>query len=189
MATTDTFWYWITAGTSATATTWTAWCNGTATDSITTSATTTSIIVWDAWSEDYADGEVVAEQRRIAEQQCQAAAIQQQRTAIKRQRQERLRMLRAKKLLKEQLNAEQRKMLADKDHFYMRSQSGKLFRIRNGRAGNVELMHDEQRIHKVLCAHPSDYCPNYDTMLAQKLMLETDEAQFMRKANVHRTYN
>jgi hypothetical protein len=38
------------------------------------------------------------------------------------------------------------------------------------------------------CAHPPDYLPDPDAWLAQMLALETDEAAFLRVANVHPTY-
>lgn len=35
------------------------------------------------------------------------------------------------------------------------------------------------------CAHPAALVPDEDTLLAQKLMLETDPREFERIANIH----
>lgn len=152
---------------------WTQWCGGTAS----TSTATSDTILWINWM----STEVVARDNP------EAVARREEEIKRKRIRDARLRrmkMLRSKKLLKEHLDAEQLAMLMDNDHFHVRCKSGQLYRINNGRVGNIDVMENGSRKHG-LCAHPEDYVPNYDTMLAQKLMLETNEDEFVRIANIH----
>ena len=178
----DVFTFWLSQGTSTSATTdteWYAWNNST---------TATSIQdVYYHWVTQVVESEEEKAKKLEARKQRELEA---ERKRIRAQRLDRIKKLRAKRLLVQQLDEDQKRMLMEKDCFYMRSEKGKLFKIKNGRSGNVYLMKDdkEDKIHQVLCAHPDAYCPNYDTMLAQKLMLETDEEQFLRTANVHRTY-
>lgn len=179
----DIFSIWVAsdATTSTTADTWYIWNTTSATTSAITTTDNSNIYI--KWVEEHAAS---VEEIIRREHAAKRARLQ----AIREQRRKRIKELRAKRLLKQHLDEEQLKMLADKDHFYVRAHSGKLYRIRKGRSGNVEQMHDDsERVHKVLCAHPNVYCPNYDTMLAQKLMLETDEAAFLAVANVHRTFH
>ncbi len=60
----------------------------------------------------------------------------------------------------------------------------KIYRIKRGRVGNIELI-DDKGIAARYCVHPSVACPDEDTMLAQKLMLENDEKELLKLANVH----
>jgi len=57
------------------------------------------------------------------------------------------------------------------------------YRINRGFTQNVELLDKDGRPMKRLCIHPEIRVPNADNMLAQKLMLETNEAEFLRLAN------
>lgn len=90
---------------------------------------------------------------------------------------------RAKKILDAHLSEEQRAQLARDRFFVVRGSAGKQYRIKHGRSGNVELLDAQGRVVERLCAHPAIYCPDEDTMLAQKLALEADEAAFYRVAN------
>lgn len=95
---------------------------------------------------------------------------------------------RASILLQEHLTDEQKAELADKRYFTLAtidSATGerRTYRIHQGRAGNVEQVDDNGRRLKRLCIHPNIACPDEDTMLAQKLWLETREAEFLRIAN------
>jgi len=58
----------------------------------------------------------------------------------------------------------------------------KTYRINKGRAGNVYLVEKGKTIYRY-CAHPREYSPEQDAMLAQLLMLRTDEERFLRTAN------
>jgi hypothetical protein len=64
--------------------------------------------------------------------------------------------------------------------------SGKRYIIKPGRSGNVVSIKDGKPIERY-CIHPNDYeMPDEDVMLAQKLLLETDEEAFLRIANMTR---
>ena len=61
--------------------------------------------------------------------------------------------------------------------------SGKKYLIKRGRVGNVFSIKDGKPVERY-CIHPSDYeIPDEDCMLAQKLMLENCEEEFLRIAN------
>jgi hypothetical protein len=90
----------------------------------------------------------------------------------------------AKRLLIECLSPEQRASLEAHNYFDVKLPSGAVYRINKGWAHNVKrLKRDGTAEHGTFCAHPSDTVPHYDNMLAQKFMLETDEAAFLRIAN------
>jgi hypothetical protein len=91
----------------------------------------------------------------------------------------------ARQLLKEVLTVEQDQQL-EKDGFFelLSVKSGHRYRINKGRAGNVQQLDDlTGKVLKKLCFHPTEYVHNYDTMVAQKLMLENDEEQVLKVAN------
>lgn len=89
----------------------------------------------------------------------------------------------AKLILSEHLTEEQRAQLAREKFFVVRGSAGRMFRVHEGRAGNVRLLSEDGRPVEQLCIHPTIACPDEDTMLAQKLAIETDEAAFYAKAN------
>ena len=91
---------------------------------------------------------------------------------------------RARELLREHLNEAQREQYERAGSFMVVAQSGRRYRIRTATTSNVR---DE--------TEGADYCmqfrsdpqclsiPLEDLMLAQKLLLECDEPQFLRIAN------
>jgi hypothetical protein len=95
---------------------------------------------------------------------------------------------RAEKLLLESLNAKQTEEYKKDKSFVVHSRSGMRYRIRHGRVANVDVVCKEGKILHKLCAHPAEYVPNPDTMLAQKLFLEHQEEEFLKVANVHKNY-
>lgn len=65
---------------------------------------------------------------------------------------------------------------------------GNLYRIYPGSVGNVHWIKSDGTVGGRLCAHPDmvdGWLPNADIALAQMLALQTNEAEFVRKANVH----
>lgn len=95
---------------------------------------------------------------------------------------------RARRLLVSMLNPDQRKELEEKNHFHLtvhsRDGAMKVYRIEHGYAGNVKLLgHDGQPV-KRYCIHADSRLPYEDQMLAQKLLLEANEAEFLRIANM-----
>lgn len=91
----------------------------------------------------------------------------------------------ARQLLREVITPEQDQQLEKDGYFELVSvKSGHRYRIHKGRAGNVQQLDDlTGNPIKKLCFHPNEYVHNYDTMVAQKLMLENDEEQVLRVAN------
>lgn len=95
---------------------------------------------------------------------------------------------RAQMLLRESLSEQQRMELAEKGYFHLDVLSAngerRRYRIRRGRAGNVQRVSlDGSQVLKTLCIHPRMMVPDEDTMLAQKLLLEAREEDFLAIAN------
>lgn len=88
---------------------------------------------------------------------------------------------RAEELLFMHLSDGQREQYLAKGYFDAPIK-GRLYRINKGRAGNVELIEAGAPKYRY-CIHPRDYTPAPDAMLAQLLMLETDEDRFLKTAN------
>lgn len=83
----------------------------------------------------------------------------------------------AEELLVSCLDDVQRREYRETGQFHVRSPAGRSYLIRHGYAGNVE------RDGSKFCIHADPGLPHADQMLGQKLMLETDEAAFLRIAN------
>jgi hypothetical protein len=88
---------------------------------------------------------------------------------------------RAEELLFMFIGEERKKQYAEFGHFDVPVNS-KVYRIRKGRSNNVLLLENGKPTMK-LCAHPSDAVPDGDTMLAQFLMLTSNEKRFLEIAN------
>lgn len=88
---------------------------------------------------------------------------------------------RARDLLASSLTGEQRESLAARGYFDI-AIGGARYRIHQGTHGNVRLLGEGDREVASFCAQP-DGVPAEDAMLAQKLMLETDERAFLAVAN------
>lgn len=103
---------------------------------------------------------------------------------------------RARRLLVQHLTPEQRRTYEAHAYFDV-DINGKTYRIRQGTHGNVRLLErakacppifatipaEQPLVEKVsFCAQPNGV-PAEDAMLAQKLMLETDERKFLEIAN------
>jgi hypothetical protein len=57
------------------------------------------------------------------------------------------------------------------------------YRLRKGRTGNVFLVNEHGREVESYCIHPNENVPDADNLIAQKLLLEADETEFLRIAN------
>ena len=142
--------------------------------SMPTTVTNNSNVIWTIWCEQSITSN--EEQRRVAEEGQREA---EQRAALRKAAQER-----AKLLLVANLKEDQRRDLDTKRHFIVHSKSGeRRYRIRQGRTGNVDLLNAAGAVVAKFCIHPAVLCPDEDTMLAQKLMIETDEDGFLLTAN------
>jgi hypothetical protein len=95
---------------------------------------------------------------------------------------------RARGLLLEHLTPEQRTTFEQNKWFVVvGGKTGKKYRIRDkgDLVANVDALDGERVTHR-LCAHaPSGSIPLGDQLLAQKITLEFDEDEFLRKANRH----
>jgi hypothetical protein len=96
--------------------------------------------------------------------------------------------VRARNLLMQMLNADQKKELEEKNLFHLtvhsRDGSMKVYRIEYGYAGNVKLLGNDGQPVKRYCIHADYRLPYEDQMLAQKMLLEANEPEFLRIANM-----
>ena len=88
---------------------------------------------------------------------------------------------RSLKLLVHCLTPAQRAEFALSNSFKVRGESGQRYRINYGRSINIEVLGPSGMVLRRLCAGPVDVPPPA-VMLAQKLMLETQEEEFLRLA-------
>lgn len=88
---------------------------------------------------------------------------------------------RSRQLLLRCLTAAQRAEFERTRAFKVRGKSGQQYRITYGPTANVEVITPSGAVCRRLCAGPVDV-PIPALMLAQKLMLETREAEFVRIA-------
>ena len=83
------------------------------------------------------------------------------------------------------LTPAQRAQFAASSAFEVRAESGQRYRITYGNTANVEVLGQYGMVVRQLCAGPLDV-PTPALMLAQKLMLETQESEFLRIARAMR---
>ena len=88
---------------------------------------------------------------------------------------------RAEELLFAHISEQQKKQYLELGYFETEV-NDKLYRIKKGRSGNVKLVEKGKEVLSY-CIHPVDHTPNADAMLAQLLMLKTDEERFIKTAN------
>lgn len=184
---------------------WTAWNATYAITSATTTAntiitadtgTSANGVIWTIWNQAYTTTatnvisihqgaipqrtpEQVQEDLRRNEQYRQQQVVAEAERAKARER--------AAKLLHEGLTPKQREEFAQKGHFTLETIAPtgerRVYRISKGRSHNIARVDDNGKVLKTLCAHPIEAVPDEDTMLAQKLWLETREEEFLRIAN------
>lgn len=93
-------------------------------------------------------------------------------------------------LLKDHLNDNQRKSLDEKKFFLVKGgKTGQTYRIRNNGSlvGNIDVLNpDGDKVVRRLCAHGADrHLPHGDQLFIQKVLLEFNEQEFLKVANVH----
>lgn len=148
---------------------------------------------WTAWNEDNTTWVVSPDYRVEAipesieaiakREEVRLAAIQREKAlTAKRQAAD----SKAKQLLMNFLTEEQQAQY-EKDRFFevLTTRDGKVrkYRIEHGWAGNVYLIDDQGRKSERFCIHPAKVLPHADNLLAQKLLLESDEGRFLQIAN------
>lgn len=94
---------------------------------------------------------------------------------------------RARVLLGEFLDDEQKAELERHGRFHVTGSKGRRYCIRTngGQSGNVDLLDDKGGVQARLCAHPRNYLPDGDAWLMQMIEIRHDEDHFLRTANVH----
>ena len=113
-----------------------------------------------------------AERRRVESEQAQA------------RQQEATRKARA--LLDSFLSEQQRQQLQRQQFFEVIARGSRTrYRIHAGAHGNIERLDSRGRVVAKLCCHVKDHSlPDEDHMLIQRLMLEHNEDEFVKTANV-----
>jgi hypothetical protein len=114
----------------------------------------------------------------------QAAQEEANRLAAIEAERQRMANEKAKKLLVEHLSPQQQKTYDEKRYFDVDIE-GRTYRIHHGSHGNVRLLGTGEKTGKEVtkyCIQP-DGVPVGDVLLAQKLLLEADEKEFLRIAN------
>lgn len=150
-----------------------AWTNWTTTSS-TTSTTTAATIIWYTWSQS-ATTTAGLQGAMGGIGGALGSALGVVHDDAPRQR--------ARQLLKANLTLEQTKQLEDKGWFEVLGSLGKRYRVWQGQVRNVIRLGEDGKPIDRLCAHPAEDVPDEDAMLAQKLLLEVDEAAFSAIAN------
>jgi len=170
-------------GATASSVIWDEWC-GTGI----TSATTNTGDTWIVWASEATSNSVMIQNRDFSEEQQKAIDERNEANriaALKHAEQQKERKAKAIKLLRDTLDRKQKKDLNKRKHFFVRGgKSGNLYKIKQGRVQNVELVDDRKRTKQRLCAHPQINCPDEDTMLVQKVMIEHMEDHFRDIANI-----
>lgn len=148
-----------------------------------TTSTATTADVWTRWVTvaEGLDAPAIIEQRERWRQE-QAEAEQR---IFDARREARDAEARAEALLLSCLSLRQREEYRQHKHFVVHGRNGMRYRIRPGRVGNVDVVDRHGRLDHRLCFHPDELLPVSDVMLVQKLMLEDDEKDVRKIANVH----
>lgn len=173
-----------TVGTAGTASdVWPVWIQDV---QLTTTATAATTNVWPEWvlgHNWYRYENLVNRQLQQIQPQLQQyrEEVAERATTAAKERQEASE--RATALLREHLDESQRSSYDLFKEFLVKCQSGKVYRIKKGISGNVNLLNDDGVPIIQFCIHPDVSVPAEDNMLAQKLLLETDEKGFCRIAN------
>jgi hypothetical protein len=163
--------------------TWTYWTTttGTATSAATSYQTASS--VWTGWNNVTTAAPTTVRVRRVApqftEEQLEAQRVANEAAAAASER--------ADRLLQEILDDEQKAEWQRSRRFTVRVGDGKkgfrTFRVSHGKVGNITEVNEHGRPLAKYCVHLYGPEPPEDTLVAQKLLLETDIKEFERLAN------
>lgn len=187
--------------------TWTAWNIQYVANSITlattnittnaitygTAANTATITVVENWDDTWGewirvqDADNLTRDERIARDAAAGRANVELRERYQREQDARLREELVAKdkaivLLKSCLTKQQLEEYEKKKHFHLHV-GDKVYRIEQGSHGNVKLIGKDGKVKRSFCIQPRGV-PEGDAMLAQKLLLQTNEKGFYESANV-----
>lgn len=178
-------WVSLTAGTSSqiNASVWQEW-----TTTLTTT-TNTATAVWDYWQPvTYGSGHVNYIAPANPEAAAEQAAFLAEAEAARRERyrvrveEDKARNERARALLLAVLNEEQQAELEANRYFHVTTRDGeRVYRLGPNRA--TRRIKGEDGRCWAYCIHPREAFPVYDTVVALKLLLDSDEDEFLRIAN------
>ena len=93
---------------------------------------------------------------------------------------------RAQLLLRETLTVEEQAALAERGYLDLPSRQYPQRYYRVYRQPRLVEVYDRGRRSQALCIQPTSYLPPSDRLLLHKLLLEADEARYLRLANVSR---
>ena len=154
-----------------TTTAWTHWIS-----------TTGGINLWNQWVQNGTSGNCIVTVGSLPQQTAEEEAAWRKMVAEQEQKKQNAQK-RALELLRQILTETQLAAFEKDQCIPVDAPSGNKYLIKKGRSGNVVSIKDGKPVEKY-CIHPSDYeIPDEDCMLAQKLLLEDDEAEFLRIAN------
>ena len=180
--------YYASTNSSTCDNTWTYWTSGTTAG--------TCNVTWNTWNEPVGvptiwQQPVLTEEQIAEQQQCSAELNRVLEEANEQYRQEQLRVeerrnaadAKAKELLQSFLTPEQLKSLEEQSNFIVESESKRLYKLRKmNNNGVLEIDQEGKRIGGLCANFGGADIPTYDLMLAQKLMIETNEELFLRTA-------
>jgi hypothetical protein len=162
---------WLSSDTTSTTAVWSAW-----TDSTVTYTATAAGTIWYAWNASTSSSYATRPQLNPAE-----VEARRKRDEEARRKRESAHM-KAEALLKAHLSDGQRESFEKAGHFEVISPSS---RRRYKVARSVVYEVNEKGEHlRSFCIHPRINHPEADNMLAKKLMIEAEESEFLRIANV-----
>ena len=139
--------------------------------------------IGEEWQAQTPDGRELARTVRAEERDRRRREIIVANRRRSRELRKRIAARRARRLLMECLSPEQREDLERANRFRVHLPSGRVYEVAKGYAGNVYLLDVAGRRRTRFCIHGPSSLPDEDHMLAQKLLLETDEEEFCRVAN------
>ena len=174
---------------------WNEWNNGyyTTNDStyLDSTASSTGFRCYSDWvvtqREYRAEHPFVHVRQSLTDEQLKADREERQRIYEKQQRKRDEARRVAEQLLVANLTKEQREMFQKTKKFHVITAGGNRYEVDTSRrSGNVKLLDDKGKPIESHCIHHScgTPTPDCDNALAQKLMLETDEKEFRRIANI-----
>jgi len=97
---------------------------------------------------------------------------------------------RARRLLLRHLSEDQRHEYVNSGSFHVQGESGRLYKLSHKWAGNIEVVTKPWGDPlATLCIHPIERIPIEDSLLAQKLLIESDEDELHAIANREQNEN